>query len=203
MRGNYIKRLNTSKKVLSILTLSDFSTWSSANLTGVIFTLFALEHIKDATITDVGFSSLLFLSVSAILNIPLGRLLDRTRGFLDENYVLVASSVVRGGALILLAFSTQLWQLYLLQAILGVARSMNYVSWRVLFSKFLDPKHVAEQWSVYDSIIAIGLGFAALIGGYLGDNFPYTYVIFIAGVVTIIGGVFPLFIHKEIKETVQ
>ncbi|MBI2356557.1 MFS transporter [Candidatus Dojkabacteria bacterium] len=201
MHTKYINRLNTSKKVLGILTLSDFSTWSSANLTAVIFTLFALDQIQGATITDVGFSSLVFLAVSAVLNIPLGRLLDKTNGFLDENYVLVASSVVRGVALILLAYSTAIWQLYLLQAILGVARSMNYVSWRVLFSKFLDPKHVGEQWSIYDSIIAIGLGFAALIGGYIGDHFPFSYVIFIAGVVTVIGGIFPLFIHKEIKET--
>lgn len=200
MRAAYINRLKTSKKVLSVLTLSDFSTWSSANLTGVIFTLFALEHIKGSTITDVGLSSLVFLGTSALLNIPLGKYLDNLKGYVDENYVLVASSLVRGIALMLLAFSTQLWQLYILQAVLGVARSMNYVSWRVLFSKFLDPKHVAEQWSVYDSIIAIGLGFAALIGGYLGDNFPFSYVIFIAGVVTVIGGVFPLFIHKEVGE---
>lgn len=201
MKSTYVNRLKTSKKVLSVLTLSDFSTWSSANLTGVIFTLFALEHIQGSTITDVGLSSLVFLGVSALLNIPLGKYLDSLKGYLDENYVLVASSVVRGVALILLSFSTALWQLYLLQAVLGVARSMNYVSWRVLFSKFLDPKHVAEQWSVYDSIIAIGLGVAALIGGYLGDHFPFSYVIFIAGVITIIGGVFPLFIHKEIQGT--
>lgn len=201
MRLTYINKLKTSKKVLRVLTLSDFSTWSSGNLTSVIFTLFALDQIQNASITDVGLSSLVFLGTSAMLNIPLGRWLDNIKGYLDENYMLVASSVVRGVALILLAFSTQLWQLYVLQSILGIARSMNYVSWRVLFSKFLDPKHVAEQWSVYDSIIAVGLGVAALIGGYLGDHFPYSYVIFIAGVVTLIGGVFPLFIHNEVEGT--
>lgn len=201
MRSTYINKLKTSKKVLSVLTLSDFSTWSSGNLTSVIFTLFALDQIQNASITDVGLSSLVFLGTSAMLNIPLGRWLDNIKGYLDENYMLVASSIVRGVALILLAFSTQLWQLYVLQSILGIARSMNYVSWRVLFSKFLDPKHVAEQWSIYDSIIAVGLGVAALIGGYLGDHFPYSYVIFIAGVVTLIGGVFPLFIHNEVEGT--
>ena len=57
--------------------------------------------------------------------------------------------------------------------------------------------------SVYDSVIAIGLGIATFIGGYMGDNFPYSYVILVAGLVSIVGGVFPLFIVKDVKEIAE
>lgn len=203
MRELIYTKLMGKNRVLSFLTLNDFSTWSSGNLTAVIFTLFALDHIKGASVTDVGLSSLVFLVVSAILNVPLGKVMDRIKGYVDETYVLTASSLVRGVALILLSMSTTLWQLYLLQAVLGIARSMNYVSWRILFSKYLDAKHAGEQWSIYDSVIAVGLGVAALIGGWMGDHYPFSFVVFVAGVVTLIGGIFPLFIVKDIKKLVK
>ncbi len=195
----YINRLLGSNKVIQMLTLSDFGMNSSGAISGVIFTLFVINQIQGATITDAGLSSLFFLSSSALLNIPLGRFMDKTKGFMDENIILASSLFLRGIAMILLAFSTQIWQLYILQVILGIARSMNFTSWRVLFSKFLDTKHIAAQWSLYDTVIAIGLGVATLIGGILGDIVPFSYVIFIAGIISIVGGIFPLLMINDIK----
>ena len=182
-----------------MLTLSDFGMNSSGAITGIIFTLFVLNNIEGGTVTDAGLSSLLFLSASALINIPLGRFMDRTKGYLDENIILSASLIIRGIGLILMSFSTLRWQLYTLQILLGFARSMNFTSWRVLFSKFLDTKHIAAQWSLYDTVIAIGLGIATLIGGFLGDTVPLSYVVLIGGIISIIGGIFPLFMLNDIK----
>ncbi len=186
--------------VTKALTLSDFSTWSSGSLINVVFTLFVIDNISGATVADAGVSSMLFLIVSAFLNIPLGRMFDRWKGYLDEAYLLSLSSFIRGAALIILAFSTAVWQLHAINIVLGFAKSLNYVSWRILFSRFLDKHNVGEQWGIYDTVVSVGLALAALLGGILGEAVDYKYVLIVGGLMCLIGAIFPLTVVNNVKK---
>ncbi len=200
MKSDLTNKFLGDNDVVKALTLNDFSMNASTAISSVIFTLFVIKQIDGGTITDVGISQLVFLGVSALLNVPLAKLLDKTKGYIDEGIVLSVSSIIRGISLMILAFSHQLWQLYLYQALLGVARSMDLTAWRVLFSRFLDMKKPAMQWATYDAVIALGIGIATVIGGYMGDTVPFSYVIFLAGAVALLGAIFPLFVFKEIRK---
>jgi len=199
MQTDLTNKLVGDSDVVKALTLNDFSMNASSAISTVIFTLFVIKQINGGTIAEVGISQLIFLGVSALLNMPLAKLLDKTKGYIDEGTVLALSSVLRGISLMILAFSHSIWELYLYQALLGVARSMDLTAWRVLFSKFLDMKKPAVQWATYDAVIAIGIGIATVIAGYLGDTVPFSYVIFLAGVVSLLGALFPLFVFKELR----
>lgn len=203
MRGIFVDRMLGSNEVIKALTLSDFTTWSSNAIINVIFTLFIIEKIPGAGVTEAGISSMVFLTVSAFLNIPFGRIMDGRKGFTDETYWLVISSLIRGFALILMGFSSTILHIYLLQAVLGISKAMNYTSWRTLFTKFLNTNKTGEQWGAYETVMSVGLGFAALIGGVLGDIIDFRYILMLAGIICIIGALFPLTVLQSVKRKVE
>jgi predicted MFS family arabinose efflux permease len=199
MRGIVSNKMLRNSNAIKALTLTDFSVWSGSSLIAVVFPLFVIQYIDGATLTDAGISSMIYTSIAAFMNIPLGKFMDSKKGLVDELYILSASNFIRGVALIAMAFISNLWVFYALQAVLGIAKSMNTTSWRILFSKFLDTKHLGKEWGIYDTIMSIGLGIAAFLGGYIGENVTFQAVILIGGVMSLIGTIFPLLRYKEIK----
>lgn len=201
MRGILANKMLVKSKVIQALTLSDFGVWSGSSLITVIFPLFVLAQIKDATVIDVGISSLIYTAIGSILNVSLGKFLDKRKGYIDEVLVLALSNFIRGAAIIWLAFAGHLWELYTVQAITGFAKSLNLTSWRILFSKFLDSNHAGVQWGIYDTIMSIGLGIAALLGGVIGQEFGFQYVVLIGGIMSLIATIFPLMAYRNVKKS--
>lgn len=199
MRGLISNRMLKDHHAIRALTLSDFSVWSGSNLIATIFPLFVISQIPGATVSDVGVASMIYLGVSAICNIPLGKIMDSKPGYIDELYLLAASNFVRGIALIALAFTTHLGLFYVLQLILGIAKSMNVMSWRVLFSKFLDPNNIGKQWGIYDTVMSIGFAVAAFLGAYLGEHLGFNIVVLIGGIMSLVATIFPLMSFQDVK----
>ncbi|MCC7290154.1 MFS transporter [bacterium] len=199
MRGVYASRLLKNNHAIRSLTLSDFGVWSGSNLIGVVFPLFVIGQIQGATVTDAGISTMIYLGIAALCNIPLGRFMDKHVGLKDELTLLAISNLVRGISLIALALTTSLYWLFILQAVLGIAKSMNTTSWRILFSRFLDKNNIGRSWGAYDTVMSIGFGIAAFLGGYLGENLGYNIVIFIGGIMSLISTFFPLMSFKDIE----
>jgi MFS family permease len=166
-----------------------------------ILTVFAIAQIPGAGAAEVGISSMIYLVTSAIFTIPIGHLMDKLKGLSDELYMLTLSSVARGVLLFLLAFSTSLWSLYLIQFLIGISKAFNFTSWRVLFTKSVDNNKPGLQWASYDTIASIAFGLAAAVGGGLGDSVNYAFVIKLFGILAIIGGFMPLLVKKEIEKT--
>lgn len=200
MRALYANLLLKKNKVIKALTYADFAVWSGSSLITTIFPLFVINQIPGATVVDAGISTMIFTAIPALLNIPLGKWMDSKKGMVDELQILTWSNILRGVSLIVLAFSPNLFVLYATQVVLGVAKSMNTTSWRVLFSKFLDQENLGKNWSIYDTIMSLGLGISAFLGGYIGENVSYQIVIVIGGIMSLIGVFFPLFTKETIEE---
>mgnify|MGYP003889440057 CR=1 FL=1 len=198
MRGIISNRMLKNHKAIKALTLSDFGVWSGSSLIATIFPLFVINQIPGATVTDAGIASMLYLGFGAVLNLPLGNYMDKHKGYIDELYLLAGSNLFRGIALLFMAFNTNLYFLFLLQILLGISKSMNYMSWRILFTKFLDPYNLGKEWGIYDTIMSLGFGVAAFLGGYLGENLGFNIVIIIGGIMSLISTIFPLMSYKEV-----
>lgn len=198
MRGIISNRMLKNHRAIKALTLSDFGVWSGSSLIATIFPLFVIGQIQGATVTDAGISSMLYLGVAALVNIPLGRWMDKKKGYIDELTVLAISNFIRGITLIGLAFVSTLPLLYLSQIILSIAKSMNTMSWRILFTKFVDINNMGKEWGIYDTIMSIGFAIAAFLGGYLGENLGFNIVILIGGIMSLISTIFPLMSYKDV-----
>lgn len=194
------KRLNLNfNNVIKILIVSDFVVWSSANMFNVIFSVFVIDNIENGSLESAGFSSTIYLIVSAIATVPMGIFMDKVKGHLDEVYFLFGGTIIRGVFIFLFAFIDQLWQLYAIQFILGIARAAMFPSWRILFSKYTDRKQSGMEWSFYDSITTIGMGLSAYLGSFMAEEIGFEFLFKTAGILTLIGGILIIVLKGILK----
>ena len=134
MQFTLYKRLKVGR-LIQALTLNDITYWGGFDMLQVIFALFVVQEIQGGSAADVGIALFLYKAAALLVSIPVGSLFDSIDSLRDEEMGLILSSIITGTMYILLSFATLKWQLFLIMAIVGMARSLNLNSWRKIFNK--------------------------------------------------------------------
>lgn len=188
-------------KILRALTASDISFWGTDSFISVVLVLYAIQFIPGGSATHVGFAFLGNRLVNALCSLPIGRFFDRYRGYLDELWALALASVLTGMLYIGLSFANALWQLYVIMLALGFLSAVNLAAWRVIFYNNIAKGEYGQTVGVYQTFISISQGIALALGGYLGDRIGFDNVVFLGGLIIMLGGFFPLaivrFFHQK------
>jgi MFS family permease len=184
--------------LLRILTIDDVSFWGAEALVNVVLALFIVTQIRGAGAIEVGFALTIRQLVLAAMSIPMGRILDRHKGLLDELYFLSLSGLLSGLSYFLLSFSGQIWQLYVLMGIVGAAHAINIAAWRTLFYSSIDQNERGETIGAYQTIMSVAGALLVGIGGILAENFGYRVIILIIAGMTTLGGFLPLLLKKVV-----
>ncbi len=185
--------------IIKILILSDFIIWSVSNLTAPIFAIFVVDYIDGATIGTAGVAAALYLIFKSIFEIPVGIFLDKIKGEKDDLYTAVIGSVVAASVFAFYPLINSIWQLYLLQIILGISAAVSYPGWYGIFTRHIDKKKEAFEWSVYDVALGIGMGLTAMVGAYLVDQFGFDIVFYITSGFMLIGALTLLIVHNKVN----
>lgn len=183
-------------KILRALTASDISFWGTDAFISVVLVLYAIQFIPGGSATHVGFAFLGNRLINALCSLPIGRLFDRYRGYLDELWSLAFASFFTGLLYVTLSFASALWQLYAIMLVLGFLSAINLAAWRVIFYNTIAKKEYGQTVGVYQTFISISQGIALALGGYLGDRIGFDNVVLLGGIIIILGGFFPLAIVK-------
>lgn len=187
-------------KILRALTASDISFWGTDAFISVVFVLYTIQFIPGGSATHVGFAFLGNRIVNALCSLPIGRLFDRYRGYLDELWSLALASFITGMLYMLLSFATALWQLYFVMLILGLLSAINLAAWRVIFYSTIAKTEYGQTVGIYQTFISLAQGVALALGGYLGDRIGFNNVVLLGGIIIALGGFFPLAIVKFFKK---
>jgi len=186
--------------LLRLLTLDDMSFWGSSALMSIVFTLFVVAEIDGGSASVVGIAFMLRELTIALLSIPIGKVLDKIKGHLDEIYFLSASGMLVGIAYLLLGFSTQIWQVYILMIGIGITHALNINSWRILFYGSIKNNERGQTTGVYQTIMSITIAIILAVGGFIADTYGFRITLFIGAIITIAGGFIPLLLRKNIIE---
>ena len=81
----YVSQLKVNR-LIKCLILADFFIWSSQQLFYPIFAIFLTEKIHGASVEVVGISTSIYMIVRAVLELPVGMWLDRTKVETDDLY---------------------------------------------------------------------------------------------------------------------
>ena len=184
--------------ILRMLTFDDVSFWGAEALMSVIFALYVVQNITGGSATHVGLSLTVRQIVIAFCSIPIGRFLDKHKGYVDEVYFLSIAGFLAGISYFFFAFSNSIWQLYILMAIIGLTHSLSMNAWRSLFYETVDKSERGETQGVYQSVMSVAGALLVGLGGIMADKFGYQTIIFIVSGMTIIGGFLPLMIKKMV-----
>jgi sugar phosphate permease len=177
--------------ILKILTLNDLFIWGSWFLVQPFISIWAVETIPNVGTAQIGIATMLYTIMPAIINKPLGNLLDNIKGYTDESIALSIGGIISGIAIISLRFADTVGLYYLLEAIIGFGLAVDVISWRILFTHNINQQKAGAQWSSYGIAMSIGLSLAVLFGGYITEFTSYNTLFLVAGITTVLGGVIP------------
>ncbi|HLD28075.1 MAG TPA: MFS transporter [Patescibacteria group bacterium] len=184
--------------VIKILIISDFIIWSSFQLFLPIFAIFITNKIVGGTIEVVGIATALYLLSKSIFEIPVGVFIDQKKGERDDLYTSIVGTILTALVYFAYIYVDQVWQLYSLQIILGIAAAVAFPGWYSIFTRHLDKNKKAFEWSMYDVITGLGMAGAAALGGFMADQFGFNILFTVVGILTLIGAILLLVIKKRI-----
>lgn len=191
-------------KIIKVLITSDFFLNLGWGLLSPIFALFILEKItieNPARAAEVaGFAALFYWITKSLIEIPIGRFLDKHKGEKDDFWFMVIGlfvvSIVPLGYLI----STEPWHIYLFQIIHAFGMSMALPSWLAIFTRHIDKGKEAFEWSMETTSISMGAGIAGGLGGIFASMFGFRMLfVFVSGL-TIFAALLLLLVQNNISK---
>ncbi len=96
-----------------------------------------------------------------------------------------------GVTYIALSTANQLWQLFLAMGVLGICRSFDINSWKLLFYSHLESEAKGRVIGTYDALYGIAIGAIVALAGFIGEIHGFRIVILVAGLMIMVSS-FPV-----------
>jgi len=181
---------------IKLLTLLDVFSLYGMSLLSPIFAVFVIEKIDGGNLQIVGIALAINLLVANFLSLVTAKYFDKTRGNADEYKYLLLGYIAISLLPVFYIWIDVIWQVYLIQAISGLMAAISYPAWRGLYARSMDKGREAFEWSFNSSVNGLKAASAAIIGGFIAENFGFNYVFIIAPIMGIPGVIALLKIRK-------
>lgn len=189
--------------IIKFMIASDFVLNLGWGLLGPIFAIFIVQNIAVGSASEAarvaGFSALFYWITKSILQIPIGRYLDKNHGEKDDFWFMVIGTFVVGFIPIGYLFSSAPWHIYLLQIIYASGMSMVFPSWLAIFTRHIDKGKEALEWGMESTFVAAGAGIAGGIGGIVAANFGFSAVFMFVSGFTFLSAILLIFTKNDIS----
>lgn len=178
------KRIN---KIIIIFLVSDFFLHSGWGLIAPIFAIFLTEQIRGGSLEMIGFIAATYWMTKSIAQPFIANALDIEKGEKDDFYVLLFGMCVANLIPLGYFFSSELWHIFLLEFIRGIAMACVVPAWLGLFTKNIKRDWHAFSWSLHSTTIGLGIAFSAAFGGIIASFLGFRAIfilIFILGTIS-------------------
>lgn len=192
-----MKILSINKIVRGLIGI-DLIFISAFGLIAPVFAIFITEQIKGGDIKVVGFAAGIYWILRAILQVPIGKLLDKLKGEKDDFYALVLGYIVVTIVPFGYILSSLPWHIYLLQIIYSIGMAMAYPAWCGIFTRHIDKGKEAFEWGSYGTIADLGAGAGGIIGGLIVSKLGFNSLFLVIGILSLISSLLLLTLRKHI-----
>jgi len=186
-------------KIVRILIRPDFIFLSALGLITPIFAVFITGQIKGGNVEVVGFAAAIYWILKSILQVPIGKFLDKKRGERDDLYFLIIGYLIVTCVQFGYILASLPWHIYILEGIYAGGMAMAIPAWAAIFTRHVDKSKEAFEWSLESTALSFGSGVTGALGGILVVKFGFNMVFLITGFIAFLGGLLPLFIMKDVK----
>jgi len=186
-------------KVVKILIYSDFFLNSAWGLLAPVFAIFIIQNIQGGDAKVAGFAAMTYWIAKSLLQIPIGKYLDRNHGEKDDFIFVFFGTLLSGLVPFGFLLASSPWHLYGLQIFHAVGMAMALPAWSAIFTRHIDKGHEAFEWGLDSTSLGFGAGIAGAAGGLLVAAFGFSVVLILVGALTIISAVLLVLIRDEIS----
>ena len=185
-------------KVIKILIASDFLLHSGWGLIGPIFAIFITQQIHGGSVAAVGFIAATYWFVKSVAQPFIAHFLDVKKGERDDFKLLIWGMYLANLVPLSYIFATQLWHVFLLEAIRGICMACVVPSWYGIFTRHIDRGWEAFSWSIQSTGIGFAAAFAAAFGGVLATLLGFKVVFVLVSIFGLISSSFLLSIRNQL-----
>ena len=163
-------------KVIKTLILSDFFLQAGWGLIGPIFAVFIIKNIRGGSLAMIGFVAATYWIAKSISQPFIAYFFDLKKGEKDDFKFLIVGMYVANLIPLGYLFSSQIWQIFLLEFIRGLAMACVIPTWSGIFTRHIDKGWEAFSWSIESTAIGFAFGFAAAFGGVMATILGFKIV---------------------------
>lgn len=148
-----------------------------------IFAVFVTEQIQGGNVAVVGYSAGVYWILKSILQIPIGKFLDKRKGEIDDFWALFLGHFIMGLSVFLYIYARTPLQLYGLNALLAIGGALSVPAWFGMFLRHVDKRKEGYEWSINSSLsYGLGTGGAGALGGFLADLYGFKFIFITAAI---------------------
>lgn len=193
-------------KVIRAYIYWDIIVNSAWGLLGPVFAIFLLERVAIGNVAQgakvAGFATLFYWITKSVVQMPIGRYLDKNHGEIDDFWFFVVGIVITGLVPFGFLFSSMPWHIYVLQVIHAVGMSMVIPSSYAIFIRHVDKGKEAYESSLDNTLLGIGAGIAGAIGGIVVGYIGFQLIFILTGVFTLSSVLMIFFVRKDMQPKV-
>ena len=186
------------KNILKLLLLSSFLINLSAGLFGPLYAVF-VEQIGGDLLT-AGLAFAVFSIVSGVLIYIFGKWEDRIKH--QENILIISRFLTVLGTIGYLLIQSPA-HLFAVQIVFGISSALITPAFDSMYSKNLTKGKYASQWGAWESMYAITVGIAAIIGGYLAQTYGFKTLFIVMVILAIFSFITTLLLRKDIRRMIK
>ena len=192
-------KVNRINNLIKILTFSDAIILSGWGLTNPLFAVFLTKQIEGGTLELVGLASSIYWIVRSSFQLPFAKLIDSVKGEIDDFVLMATGSFLMSSVPLLFYFVTRSIHIILLQGLLGFSAAMVAPGWLAIFTRHIDRNIEAEEWSLYNIMVGLGVALSAALGGFLAESFGIRRLFLVVGTISTVGSSFLFFIYQDLR----
>ena len=194
------KNIFNINKVLRVLVASDILIFSGFGLMSPIFAVFITGQISGGNLITVGIAEAIYLASKSLLQIPIGILIDETKGQKIDFWLSFAGSILSALAILLYIFASTPAHIYLIGLLFGIAGALAYPAWMGLFSRNLETGRESFIWGLHSTTTELSSAITAALGGFVAERFGFGSLFLTAGAIALFGSFVLLIVYPEIAK---
>ncbi len=181
-------KIKPNRLVLKLIS-ANFFLYAGWGLIAPIFAIFVTDQIEGGSIEMVGFAVGLHWIVKSTIQPFLAYRMDVIKGEHDDVRHLLRGMVLSTIVPFFYIFATQMWHIFILEAIRGVGLALVQPAWCGIFTRHIDKNWEAYTWSLQSTTMGYAWGFSAAFGGLIaalvGFDLVFIGVAFFSGISTL------------------
>lgn len=183
-------------KVTILLTLTDLFSWGPFLIISALSGIYLSEKLGVDTVKFVGVGTSIYFFTRAVLQIPMGYIIDKIESDADEILLLAIGCIFMGLPYTFYPHITEAWHYYILQFVFGIGVALSITNWRKLFTMHVDEGTEGLQYGFYETIMSLFTGVLSILVGSLANlnQVYFDFVIVSSGIVMMLGSLAALMI---------
>lgn len=177
-----IKVNNIIKILIAVMTFVTVADGMAAP----VFAIFVTQKIEGADLTTIGYAVAIYWVTKSILQMPISKYLDRTKGENDDLFAIMIGIFMFIVVYVLYVFAKTKFDLYLLQGLLAFGGALFVPPWYATFTRHVDKFEISFEWSLNSGLLGVGVAIAGALSGIIATKYGFNMLFISAAVINIL-----------------